>query len=326
MAAAPLATDRRLARYAWAVLAWLVVVVLWGAFVRATGSGAGCGRHWPRCDGEVIPRLASVEQVIEYTHRATSGLAGILVLGLLAWAWRALPRRHPARAGAAAATVLLVMEALIGAGLVKLELVAGNQSAARVWWMAAHLVNTFLLLGAVALTAWWASGGARVRLRGQGALAWVLGAAVVATILVGVTGAVTALGDTLFPKTEVGLAVAPAAHFLERLRVVHPVVAILTGVYVVAAGAFARKLRPDAATARLSHLLAALFAAQLAAGAVNVVLLAPVWMQLVHLLLADAVWIALVCTTASALAERPVAVAAREVEAADTRPAAVVAG
>jgi heme A synthase len=311
----------RFRRYAWWVLAYNVGVVLWGAFVRATGSGAGCGRHWPKCDGVVIPRLASTEQVIEFTHRATSGLALLLVLGMLVWAWQAYPRGHLVRTGAVLSTLFIITEALVGAGLVLLEYVAGDRSAARVWWMAAHLVNTFLLLGALALTAWWASGGARVRLRGQGAAGALLLTAVAATMVVAVTGAVTALGDTLYPKTEVGLGLSPAAHFLERLRVVHPLVAIATGVYVTLAGRIVRRLRPSPAADRLSLNLATLFGIQVLAGALNIAMLAPVWMQIVHLLLADAVWITLVLTTAAALADAPAPAAESARHARELQPA-----
>ncbi len=317
----PEPSPRRFSRYAWGVLAYNVAVVLWGAFVRATGSGAGCGRHWPKCDGVVIPRLASTEQVIEFTHRATSGLALLLVVGMLAWAWRAYPRGHVVRTGAVLSTVFIITEALVGAGLVLLEYVAGDRSAARVWWMAAHLLNTFLLLGALALTAWWASGGARVRLRGQGAAGALLLTAVAATIVVAVTGAVTALGDTLYPKTEVGLGLSPAAHFLERLRIIHPLVAIATGVYVALAARIVRRLRPSPAADRLSLLLVGLFAAQVVAGAINVALLAPVWMQIVHLLLADAVWITLVLTTAAALADAPAGTAEPATPSRELQPA-----
>jgi heme A synthase len=303
--------QRRFARFSAGVLAYNVAVILWGAFVRATGSGAGCGDHWPRCDGEVIPRLASTEQVIEFTHRATSGLALLAVLAMLVWAFRAFPRRHPVRLGAVLSTLLILSEALIGAGLVLLEYVAMDQRVGRVYWMAAHLFNTFLLLAALTLTAWWAFGGRRIRLRGQGAAGAVLAVAVLSTLAVGITGAVTALGDTLFPKTEVSLAVSSTAHFLERLRVVHPLLAIATGIYVALAGVIVRRLRPGAAADRLSRVLVALFFVQLAAGAVNVVLLAPVWMQIVHLLLADAVWMALVLTAAAALADESPAEAAR---------------
>jgi heme A synthase len=291
----------RFAKYAWGVLAFNLLVVLWGAYVRASGSGAGCGSHWPLCNGQVIPRPEHVEMLVELTHRATSGVAFLLVLGMLVWAFRAYPAGSTVRGGAAASMVLMVMEALLGAGLVLFGLVAENRSAFRAFSMAAHLANTFLLLAAIALTAWWGSGGRRVRLRGQGTTAWILHAALLATLAVGVTGALTALGDTLFPKTQVGLELSGTRHFLERLRIVHPVVAVLTALYVFLAGWIVRRHRPDAATRRLSGAVGALWAVQLAAGALNVALLAPVWMQLVHLLLADLAWLALVLLSASVL-------------------------
>lgn len=308
------------ARYAWAVLAWNVGVVLWGALVRASGSGAGCGNHWPRCNGRVIPPSPSVQTLIEFTHRLMTGADGFMVLALLILAWRLYPPRSPVRTGAALSAFFLVTEALVGAALVKLDLVADNRSTSRVWWMSLHLVNTFMLLASLTLAAWWASGGRRVRLRGQGAAAWAMLLAVAATLVVAVTGAITALGDTLYPKAAVGLRENAAATFLERLRVVHPAVAVATALYVVLAGILVRRLRPGPATARLSRLLVALFAAQVLAGTVNVLLLAPVWMQLVHLLVADAVWIALVCTTAAALAEPDLA------EPPEVQPARAVAG
>jgi heme A synthase len=291
------------ARYAWAVLAWNVGVVLWGALVRATGSGAGCGNHWPRCNGQVIPPSPSVQTLIEFTHRLMTGADGFMVLALLVLAWRLHPPRSPVRTGAALSAFFLVTEALVGAALVKLDLVADNRSTSRVWWMSLHLVNTFMLLGSLTLLAWWASGWPRVRLRGQGTVAWALFAAIAATLVVAVAGAITALGDTLYPKSAVGLGEAAAASFVERLRIVHPVVAIVTTLYVVLAGIYVRRRRPGPMTARLSRRLVALFAAQVMVGAFNVALLAPVWMQLVHLLMADLVWITLVCTAAAALAE-----------------------
>lgn len=291
------------ARFAQLVLAYTVAVVLWGAYVRATGSGAGCGRHWPRCNGTVLPRSPSAETMIEFTHRATSGLALLAVVALLLYAFRVIPKGAPARDGAVASVVLMLTEAAVGAGLVLLELVGANSSGWRAFMMALHLVNTFFLLGAITLTAWWGSGGRRVRLRGQGAAGALMLSAIVLTLLVGVTGAITALGDTLFPKTSVGLALSPTAHFLERLRVVHPLMAIATGLFVVLTGAAVRRMRPDPSTVRFSHALAWLFGLQIVAGTVNIVLLVPVWMQLVHLLLADALWITLVLTAASALAD-----------------------
>ena len=290
------------ARYAWLVLAYNVAVVLWGALVRATGSGAGCGRHWPRCNGVVVPRSPSAETLIEFTHRATSGVALLSVVVLLALAFRRRPAGHPARRGALWAMALMLVEAALGAGLVLLELVGANTSGARAMMTGLHLANTFLLLGALTLSAWWASGGRAIRFRGQGGAGVWMGTAAAATLAVGVTGAITALGDTLFPRDAVGLELSGTAHFLERLRIVHPVAAVATGVFLVLAARTIRRLRPDPTTARLTTVLSALVGTQIAAGALNVAMLAPVWMQLVHLLLADALWITLVLTAASALA------------------------
>ena len=80
------------AAYAWAVLGFNLLVILWGAFVRATGSGAGCGSHWPLCNGEVLPRAPALATLIEFSHRLTSGVALLLVIGLVVGAWRGFPR------------------------------------------------------------------------------------------------------------------------------------------------------------------------------------------------------------------------------------------
>ena len=287
------------ARFARLVLLFTVGVVLWGAFVRATGAGAGCGRHWPRCNGVVIPRSPSAETLIEFTHRATSGLALLGVAALLWMAFRAFPRRHPARTGAVLSMVLMLTEAGVGAGLVLLELVAGNTSPWRAAWMAVHLTNTFLLLAAITLTAWWASGGRRVRVRGQELAGFLAIAPLVLVLLVGMTGAVTALGDTLFPKTNVGL--SAGEHFLERLRIVHPLLAIGTALFAFAAASRLRALRPGRRTARLANAASMLLGIQLLVGMLNVALLAPIPMQIFHLLMADAVWLILVLLAASAL-------------------------
>jgi heme A synthase len=291
--------QNRFARYAWIVLAYNVAVVLWGAFVRASGAGAGCGRHWPRCNGVVIPRDPSTETLIEFTHRATSGIALLAVVAMLWMAFRRFPRRHPVRTGAVWSMVLMLTEAGVGAGLVLLEYVAGNTSPWRAAWMAVHLTNTFLLLAAIALTAWWASGGRPVRVRGQGLAGFLAIAPIVLVLLVGVTGAVTALGDTLFPKTSVGL--DSGVHFLQRLRIVHPLLAVATAVFSIFAASRLRLLRPGRRTARLATAASMLLGIQLLVGMLNVALLAPTHMQIIHLLVADGVWLALVLLAASAL-------------------------
>lgn len=301
------ASSHRFRVFAWTVLACSLAVILWGAYVRATGSGAGCGDHWPVCNGEVIPRAPSVKTLIEYTHRLTSGLVTVLAVVLCVWGVRAHPKGHPARSAAVLSLVFMLTEGLVGAGLVLFKMVAHNESIARAWWMAAHLINTFLLIGALALTAWWAGGRTRWVWRGQGLAGAVVGTAFAALLMLGVTGAIAALGDTLFPATSLaeGLRqdVSESAHLLVRLRVVHPVLAVAVGALLVALGGVLSRLRPSADVKRGAVLLAVAYALQLGAGLVNLVLLAPVAMQLVHLLLADAVWILMVRLGAAGLAE-----------------------
>jgi heme A synthase len=296
----------RYAVYAWGVLLYNIAVIVWGAYVRASGSGAGCGSHWPTCHGEVVPRAPQLETLIEFSHRLTSGLALLAVVGLFAWAWRAFPKGSPVRLGAALSLVFIIIEALIGAGLVLFGLTAKNDSVARAISLALHLVNTFLLLGALALTAWWASGGRPVRLRGQGGLGWAFAGGLLAVMALGATGAVTALGDTLFPAGSLAEGIAqdfsPTAHFLIQLRVIHPVLAVAAGIYTITVGTLSSVMRRGAVVRRLARTLAGIFVAQLGVGIINLALLAPVPLQLIHLLLADLLWVVLVLTAAAALA------------------------
>jgi len=300
------AVSAGLRRFAWANLLYNLFVVAWGAYVRATGSGAGCGEHWPVCNGQVIPRDPSIETIIEFTHRLTSGLALVGVIALWLWARKALAPGHLVRRGAGASVALMIVEALLGAGLVIFRLVADDASTARAVAMALHLVNTLLLLGAIALTAWWAAGGRRFRFAGQGMVAGLLAGALLAVIVLGASGALAALGNTLYPEVS-GLEahLAPTAHVLLKLAVFHPMIALLAGSYVLAALVIVALARKDRTTRLLAGGAMALYLVQVGLGFLNIFLMAPVWLQLIHLLVADGIWIALVCLTAAALAAEP---------------------
>jgi heme A synthase len=281
------------ARYAWGVLAFNVGVVLWGAFVRATGSGAGCGKHWPLCNGEVTPHSPSIATMIEFTHRATSGVDLALVALLVIWAFRAFPQRHPVRLAAGLSAAFLMSEALIGAALVLLEHVARNTSVTRAYSLSTHLINTLTLLAFLTLTAWWASGKPVSRPRGRSLSMAAISLGVV--VLLGVSGAIAALGDTLFPASSLAAGLAqdwdPAANVFLRLRGLHPAIAAVSAAWLFYFALSSARL-PEAR--RMALLVIGCLTAQLFAGILNFFLLAPVWMQLVHLLLADCLWISLV--------------------------------
>jgi len=297
VAAAP--TSARLRTYRWAAmasLAYTIPVILWGAFVRITGSGAGCGQHWPTCHGEIVPLEPSLETMVEFTHRVTSGICLPLVVVVYALARGAFPAGHAARRYAFLSIVFMVIEALVGAGLVLLEYVGGDTSAARPAWMAGHLLNTYLLTGVMGLAIWTAHADAApfrllaaLRAAAPPVRRWALAGAAL-LCLVSMTGAVTALGDTLFPvEGSASLAgritgEALGDHFLVRTRAVHPILACAASLYLIAAPW-------DAVRRRAATALVVAVAVQVVAGFVNIALSAPGWMQLLHLLLALAVWL-----------------------------------
>ena len=299
---------RALVIYGWSLMAYTILVVLWGAYVRATGSGAGCGNHWPLCNGEVVPRAPGLETLIEYVHRVTSGLAFLLVVVLLIWVFRACPRGSQSRLFAALTMLFMVTEALVGAGLVLFGLVGEDQSFARAWVMAFHLVNTLLLLCFMTLTIWFVDGTRRLSLKKHPPVNWLLMACLAALVLLGASGAVAALGDTLFPAESLTEALqqdfSAGASFLIRLRVYHPVLALLVGLLLISVAVKVRDRCPEPRTQLLALVTSLFFLAQLGVGLVNLLLLAPVWLQLVHLFMADAIWIGMVLVTASALSER----------------------
>ena len=294
------------ARYAWAVLAYNLGVVLWGAFVRATGSGAGCGNHWPLCNGTATLHSASAATIIEFTHRVTSGLDLALVALLVVWAFRRFPRQHPVRLGATLAALFLITEALLGAALVLLEHVAKNASVSRAYSLSTHLVNTLTLLACLTLTAWWSTQRPAARGVPSASRVWMAGVSLASVVLLGVSGAMAALGDTLFPVSSLAAGLAqdldPAANIFLRLRLFHPAIAAAVGVWLLYYAVSSASRRPD--VAGRAWTLVALLGAQIVAGVVNVLLLAPVWMQIVHLLLAGLLWITLVLLCASMLAAR----------------------
>ncbi len=307
-----------LTTFAWFAVFYNVLVILWGALVRASGSGAGCGNHWPLCNGQVIPVSPGIHTIIEFTHRMMTGGSGFVVAALLVWTFRATVKGHAARWFAVASMLLLLNEALLGALLVKLGYVTGNESTGRMVMLSIHFSNTLLLMAALTLTAHFLSTSQRwAGLQHAVDFGWAA-AGLAATICVGVSGSMAALGDTLFPASSLQASIAQdfAANspWLLRLRIVHPVSALVAAWFVVWLIVRARKARAKETAVRegvrvnLAHLVVILLAIQFTLGIADVVLLAPAWMQLVHLLGADLYWVTLVVLAAETV--WPVSVAA----------------
>jgi cytochrome c oxidase assembly protein subunit 15 len=296
-------------RFAWFVVFYNVLVILWGALVRASGSGAGCGNHWPLCNGQVIPVSPGFHTVIEFTHRMMTGGSTFLVLGLLVWTFRATVKGHAARGFAVLSTFFLVTEALLGALLVKLGYVTDNQSIGRMVMLSIHFSNTLVFVAALTLTARFLSTGRSWSgLEQARGFAWAV-AGLAATIGVGVSGSMAALGDTLFPAASLRTAYLQdfgPSPLLLRLRLVHPASALVAAAFVLwllrrsgDGGGAATKLQSS--RGRLARVVIGLLAMQFLLGIADVLLLAPAWMQLIHLLGADLYWVALVLLAAETI-------------------------
>jgi len=292
-----------LRKFAWGVLAYFIAVILWGTLVRATGSGAGCGAHWPLCNGTVLQHSPRVDTMIEFTHRITSGISLLSVVGLLIWAYAGTVRGHLARAAAIASVVFTLLEAVLGALLVKLGYTAQSQSPLRPAFLALHLANTLLLLAALTLTAHLLSRD-KGYLRGAVRFVAPFGAvvAIVVVMAVGITGSLAALGDTLFPATSLGLALAQdfssTSGWLVRWRWMHPTVAFFASIFLIWLLVRAAQRGNPWDNRRLSALVLFLLATVYSLGILDVVLLAPLWIQVAHLLAADTLWASLVVLTA----------------------------
>ncbi len=286
---------RWVTRFAWVTLGYFIFVVLLGAVVRATGSGGGCGSHWPLCNGDFFPHHPRLATVIEFTHRSTSGVCTLLTLILAVWTFRRTRPGHRARKAVLWSAFFLFAEALLGAALVLRHWVEDNTSTGRVIAQSIHFTNTLLLMGALTLTAWFlrdgrrADGTADAELRyGTRGAAWL---AIAATILTGATGSLAALADTLFPSPTLHAALladfAANAPVLVRMRWLHPAAAVLSLLAVILL------IRAQQAADRVSLSVLALLGCQFVLGAMDVLLLAPTWMQVLHLLSADLYWVAL---------------------------------
>ncbi|MGJ3237918.1 MAG: COX15/CtaA family protein [Anaerolineae bacterium] len=303
----------RFAKYAWFVSGYMILVILWGAVVRATGSGAGCGNHWPACNGEILHRPQQIETFIELSHRLTSAFAGVLVLILVFWAFRVAFEHNQTfiRRMSIMTLVFILIEGALGAALVRFELVGDNASVARAVVIGLHLVNTLILLGFSTMTAWGASKSDAIQFNGWGKHGRMMLIGVIGFLVLSAMGAVTALGDTLFPAASLMEGIRqdfdPTANFLIQLRIWHPVLAIIVSGFLFYVGYQIVDKKRKYPAPNIEHLVNALFTVitlQVVGGFINVALLAPVWMQMVHLLLADLMWMVIIVLTAE-LAVQP---------------------
>mgnify|MGYP006270237133 CR=1 FL=1 len=279
----------------WFIVAYTVVIILWGAWVRLSGSGDGCGDHWPLCNGEVVPLEHPKKTWIEYSHRISTAIYGILVFAQILLARRAFPKKHPARWWAVMTLVFTITEALIGRQLVKSGLVNESADLARLVVMPLHLINTSLLLLSGVMTAESIKHSSAARraltpLERKVGVSYLIGLAIVL-----ITGAIAALGSHLLPSESLlsGLShdLASESHLAVRLRILHPLLALTIPVGLLL---FARLSPPEPQSLRAFWYkrFTIILCAALLIGVATLSLLAPVWLKLTHLLMTNVVVIA----------------------------------
>ncbi len=285
------------------LLFYTLLVILWGAWVRISHSGDGCGDTWPLCHGQIIPEAQQHKTWVEFFHRLMSGLFGFFVLGLYFAARRKFPKAHPVRKWALLSLIFTFTEALLGAKLVLLRLVADNDTPFRAFFMSLHFINSLMLSGSLAMTFDFSRfQNLQKRLRSPWSLPSLsirktVVAVLFAFVLIGITGAIAALSSTLFPSSSLleGLQADwdPNAHFLIRLRGLHPLSALLFGgSLALVAWLSTQLLHAEETELRLrSQMLTACLALGISFGILTLLFLAPVWMKLLHLGIAHGIWI-----------------------------------
>jgi len=289
--------NEKVRRFALFAIVYNVLVILFGAFVRASGSGAGCGAHWPLCNGKVIPTEPVIETVIEFTHRITSGFSLLIVFLLVFIVFKYFPKGNFCRKAVSSALFFTILEALLGAGLVLFKLVGDNDSVIRAIVISIHLLNTFMLLGSLVLLYDWSGKDRSTNIVVPKRKLFWLVLLTISILLLSMSGAITALGDTLFPATSLKEGIqqdlSSSVHFLIELRIFHPLIAVLTIFLILAMLKYGLHINSEE-NKKLSNLIVVFFLLQLFLGGLNVVLLAPIWMQIIHLLVANLIWISFV--------------------------------
>lgn len=296
--------NSRFSKYAWGVLLYNLAAVAWGVYVRAAKYGDGCGSHWPLCDGDSTPLMGPVARIVESSHRIMTSLDGVLVFILLLWSFQAFGKGHLVRKAAVASMAMTIVEGLLGAALVKYRLVVNNDSALRAGFMAGHVVSTFLLMGCIVVTVLAATNVRSTKWRGQASILAIGGIGGAGLVLLAIGGAISALGHQLRPVTDVlQAAMNPNTFWMVRLQPLHPLIAVTVGLYITLAAALISHLRPDPNVRKAARWMVGLYFVQLAIGAWNIWLKAPIGMQMTHLIMADANWISLIATVYYALGE-----------------------
>ena len=276
----------KLSSLATAGLTTSILSILAGAIVRATGSGDGCGASWPTCNGKVIPSLETSSEIIEFSHRSISGVLLIVTLLLFVKSKDPdTPLLHKKIINYL--TFFVLLEAAIGAVIVIYEWVGLNSSLPRIIAVPLHLVNTFALLGFYTLIFY-------LLRESENKLSNFfdkrIKIAFVLFFLTGATGSITALADVLFPSASFVEGFIEdfdsTSEVLTRLRILHPFVSTILSIFLFSeSNRFKKEFAIDTSIIKVLVIVGVIL------GVLNVVSNIILPLSILHLLLADLLWI-----------------------------------
>ena len=251
---------------------YTLLTIIWGAWVRISHSGNGCGDHWPLCNGVFIPEFDDQKTWVEFTHRLMTGLYGLIVIYIFYY-FRRFHENPIIRRLNWALLIVMIVEAGLGAILVKAELVTVNDSALRLVVMSLHQLNSFILTGISFLLA--------LSMTEKIHIKW--SPPVILLLVVATSGAIAALATTLFPSISLWQGIQTDfqenSHIFLKLRILHPLIALsLIGGLIYY---FWEKGQSR---------LALELCGAVALGILTLVTLSPLWLKLSHLLIGHYIW------------------------------------
>lgn len=278
------------------LIIYTLLVILWGAWVRISHSGDGCGDTWPLCQGRLIPEAEQQKTWVEYTHRLMSGLYGLFVLGLYLWGKKVYTTLHPARKAGLFTLLFMCTEALLGAKLVLFKLVGTDSSFFRLFAISLHQINSLLLMGSTLV--WMLQSQLPLSSTHGNSFHFKKLSYIWLVILIATTGAWAALASTLFPTSSLAQGwaedLSAHSHFLLKLRIVHPLLALIAGTCI--AVFFWRRYQsassPELQKKALQN--SVFFSVALVFGILTLLMLSPIWMKLAHLAIAHGIFISIV--------------------------------
>ena len=297
-------SQSRYFQYVKALWAYTLIVILWGAWVRVSKSGDGCGRSWPLCRGEVLPdNTTDISTWIEWIHRFSTGIFGLAVILLVIMAFKVFPAGHKIRRLCLWTLFFTLTEALIGAKLVLSELVGDVSSVQRAFVMSIHQINSLLLTGSLAMSFKYPPISCKNILFKQDKYIKLKGYILeVGFLLLSVMGVIAALSSTLFPSESLiegfWLDIQRNSHWLIQWRVFHPVFAICyIAVSLFLLLSFKLKIRENIImkaeflqhTIKVNHLML-LYILAFVIGLTNLLTLSPVILKLAHLTITHVLW------------------------------------